>query len=322
MRKVLDEKYAIAVDLGGSHVRVALISSQGHILSKLKESTIKTGANGTVITRQISRLIHEVLATADQSVAKKIRGIGVASCGPLNYKKGGPEHSPNLGFPFVPLTGPLEKEFSLPVTLLNDCNAAVLGEQRFGAGKGIENLVYITISTGIGAGVIANNALLLGKSGNAAEVGHFIIDTNYDFPCSCGKGVGQWEGYASGRNIPQFFKHWARMHGKKINHELETAKDIFAAGRAHDRVAQEFFDELAKINARAISNIIAAYDPELITLGGSVVLHNSSVILGGIEKYVENYISVPPIMITKLKEDITLFGVTVTFFDKKNLRGA
>ena len=317
MDKKLKQEYVIAVDLGGSHVRVALVSSQGKIFGKLKEPTTKTGANAMAITQQIFRLIREALARADKSIAKNIRGIGIASCGPLNYKKGGPEHAPNLGFSFVPLVRPLEKEFSLPVKLLNDCNAAVLGEQRFDAGKGIENLVYITISTGIGAGVIANNALLFGKSGNAAEVGHFIVDTTYHLPCTCGKGVGHWEGYASGRNIPRFFKHWARMHGKKVNNELKTAKDIFAAGRAHDRVVQEFLGELSKINACAVSDIIAAYDPGLITFGGSVVFGNASVILQGIKRHMEHFLKPPIIKATSLGEDIALLGAASALFSKK-----
>lgn len=301
---------AIAADLGATNMRVALVSASGKVIAKLSEPTVKTGENGMAVTRQIIRMIHKMR----DAHPPKIIGIGIASIGPLDYQRGGPVRSPNVPFAFIPLIKPLRHVFDLPVLLFNDTNAAALGEYRFGAGKGKKNIVYITLSTGIGAGVIADGKLLLGKSGNAAEVGHVTVDTRYNLPCTCKKGDGHWEAYASGRNIPRFFTQWARTRDKKINHTFQTAKDIFAAGRARDPAVREFLDELSKINARAISNIIVAYDPELITIGGSVALHNASAILGGMKKYVDHYLPTPPITITKLGEDITLLGAAAGLF--------
>lgn len=312
----LSVRTAIAVDLGASNVRVALVSSSGKVIVKISEPTIKKGRDGNVISKQIIRMIREMRARHPT----KIMGIGIASIGPLDYRRGGAACSPNVPFAFIPLVGPLRQAFRVPVSLFNDCNAAVRGEQRFGAGRDKRNIVYITISTGIGAGVIADGKLLLGKSGNAAEVGHFTVDTKYNLRCTCKRGDGHWEGYASGRNIPKFFTQWARTHGKKIRHTFQTAKDIFAAGRARDPAVREFLDELSKINARAISNIIVAYDPELITIGGSVALRNPSRILHGIKKYVDRYLSTPPIAITKLGQDITLLGAAAGFFKYKKRR--
>jgi glucokinase len=203
----------------------------------------------------------------------------------------------------------------MPVSLLNDCNAAVLGEQAYGAGRGKQNIVYITISTGIGAGVVAGGALLLGRGGNAAEVGHFIVDTAYNLPCLCGKGKGHWERYASGAGMPVFFRHWAHEHGRKINRASVCAKDIFEAARAGDPPAREFLDEVSKINARGISNVIAAYDPQIITLGGSVTLSNGKIILAGIKKYIDRFLKPPVIMITPLGEDISLVGAAAAIYN-------
>ena len=201
--------------------------------------------------------------------------------------------------------------------LLNDANAAVLGEQCFGAGKGKKNLVYITISTGIGGGAIVDGKLLLGKNGNAAEVGHMIADTTYNIRCSCKRGIGHWEGCASGRNIPKFFKTWAKARGKKIAVMPRTAKDIFKNAQLGDVSAREFLDALHRVNARAISNIIAAYDPELITIGGSVMLMNASVLLSGIKKYVDRFLKTSKICVTSLGDDAGLLGAAMAVFAQR-----
>lgn len=305
------QKLAIAVDLGATNVRVALVSQEGKILKKIRETTTKQGRNGIVITNQIIRMIQEICRDIHQ---KRLAGISISSIGPLDYEKGGPVRSPSIPFGFVPLVKPLEKTCSLPVHLLNDAKAAALGEKYFGAGKNVKNLVYITISTGIGGGAIVDGHLLLGKGGNAAEIGHMIIDTTYNFPCGCGKGVGHWEGYASGKNIPQFFQFWLKKTDKKVAIQFQEAKDIFTQARRKNRLALEFLGELSKINARAISNIIVAYDPELITIGGSVALNNPKFILDGINKYVDHCLKPPKTQITKLGDDISLLGVTATIF--------
>lgn len=305
---------AIAIDFGASNIRVALVSPEGKILAKKKEPTIKEGASCTIITKQITRLVRSLL---EENKVKKVKGIGISSVGPLNYKKGGPENSPNIPFSFVPLVQPLQKEFSVPVLLYNDGNAAALGEKQFGSGKNIQNLVYITISTGIGGGAIVDGNLLLGKSGNAAEVGHFIVDTSYSIPCTCQKGIGHWEGLASGRNIPRFFEAWLQQEKKTASFEAKSAKDIFEAAKKGEAIALEFIEELSKVNGRAISNVVAAYDPDLITLGGSVALNNSKIIVDGIVKYTDHFLKSPKIFATKLGEDITLLGAAASVFQKK-----
>ena len=219
-------KLAIGIDLGASNIRVGLVYENGKILNALKEPTNKSGKDGLVVTKQIIRMINEL--QAENKPKKKVAGIGIASIGPLNYKRGGPENSPNIPYDFISLVKPLKKEFKLPIFLHNDANVAALAERYFGAGKKIENLVYITLSTGIGGGAIVNGNLLLGKSGNAAEVGHIIVDTKYNIPCTCGKGIGHWEGLASGTNIPRFYEIW-----RKANSAIPHITTEIEIGRAH-----------------------------------------------------------------------------------------
>lgn len=308
-------RVAVGVDLGGSNTRVGLISERGMVLETRKEPTDKSGKDGTVITQQIIRLIKELHGL--KKAQGKIIGIGVASTGPLDYARGGTMYFSSF-YDFVPLTKPLTEEFKLPVYLHGDARAAVLAERFFGAGKKIRNLVYITFSTGIGGGAIVDDHLLLGRSGNAAEVGHIIVDTKYEIPCPCGHGGGHWEAYASGTNIPKFYETWHKTNNPAPSAALNynEAKVIFTMAANKERFALDFLEELSRINARAVSSIIAAYDPELITIGGSVALHNPDFIIDGIKKYVEHLLEVPEIKITSLGDEIGVLGAAAAVFKK------
>ena len=140
-----------------------------------------------------------------------------------------------------------------------------------------------------------------------------MVDTEYNLPCSCQKGHGHWEAYASGNNIPKFFRVW-----KEKNH-LETrfpsaAKDIFKAARKKDKVALKFMEEMGKINGRGISNVIAAYDPEIIILGGAVALGNGDLVLKYSKKYIDKFLRLPKIKITTLGENAPLLGAAAEIF--------
>lgn len=313
----MKNQYALAIDLGATNVRVALVSRDGKIAAKLKEKTPKHGKSGAVVSQKIIEMIRFI--TAEYPDVRPV-GIGISSMGPLDYKAGGPLRSPNILFAFVPLVKPLRRKFSLPVFLLNDANAAVIAEQRFGAGKGKKNIVYITISTGIGGGVIVDGKLLLGRAGNAGEVGHMAVDTTYGLICSCKKGIGHWEGCASGRNIPKFFQTWAKAHRTKIGTAPKQARAVFNLAAAGNPAAREFLDILHRVNARAISDVIVAYDPELITIGGSVMLMNGQLLLGGIKKYVDRYLKTPKIRVTRLGDDIALLGAAAAVFTQREQR--
>jgi len=300
------KKLALAIDLGATNLRVALVSQNGEILEKIEEKTEKRGEEGKVVTSQILRLAQKFLKK------NKVIGIGISSIGPLDLKKGEVINSPNIPFKKIEVVLPLKKAFGLKTILLNDCSAAVWGEKHFGAGKKIDNLVYITISSGIGGGAIVDGHLLIGHSGNAVEIGHMNIKTEYELKCGCQR-KNHWEGYASGTNLPKFFKIWAKK--EKIKTKLpKEAKEIFERARNKDKIALKFLKVLSEINARAISNVIVAFAPQLITLGGAVVLNNQDLILKPIIERVENYLPVPKIIITPLKENICLLGAAALVF--------
>jgi glucokinase len=206
---------------------------------------------------------------------------------------------------------PLGAEFGVPVRLANDCHAGVLGEAVFGAGTGCRDQVYITLSTGIGAGVVSRGRIILGRDGNAAEIGHFHVDSTWNLTCGCG-GTGHWEGYASGRFLPRFFARWCELAGHPAgNAGSLSAEGIFSAARMRDPAALGFLEALGEINGRGISDVIVAYDPSLIVLDGSVVLRNGDLILPCLLQHVDRFLPPPEIRLSSLDGLAPLLGASV-----------
>jgi glucokinase len=233
-------------------------------------------------------------------------------------KRGIIKNTPNYPFNQIPIVEPLRKQFGVPTIIVNDCSAAVQGERVFGAGVGLDNLFYVTLSTGIGGGAIVDGHLLFGKDGNAPEIGHITIYHCSELICGCG-GKGHWEAYAGGKNIPNFARvlisrmNWEGSllyeicNGKLVNIHTKT---IFDLSKQKDQLSMNIVEEIGKINAVGFSNIINTFDPELITVGGSVALNNPGLILNPILKGVDQYIinRKPEIIITPLGGDAVLTG--------------
>ena len=317
------ERLAVGVDVGGTNIRVALGDERGRIIARISERTEKhRGPEG--ISRQIARNIRSLI---ERIGGKKIEGIGIGSAGPLDLKRGGLMKPTNIPYDFVPLVEPLREEFDLPVYLLNDCSVAVVGERFFGAGKEHENLAYITLSTGIGGGIYVDGHLLIGKDGNATEIGHFTIDCEGRLLCGCGKR-GHWEAYCSGNGIPNYVRLLLSEEDpeevkdsllmRKINGNLNllTAKILYDCAKAGDPISLKFTDRIGVLNAIGFACVIDAYDPSLITVGGSIALRNESLVLSPIRKYVGEHARnrVPEIRITPLGDDVVLYGAIAMVF--------
>jgi glucokinase len=257
---------------------------------------------------------------------KKIKGICIGSAGPLHLKKGGLLHPSNIPYDFVPLVEPIENELGFKTLLLNDGSAAVMGEHFYGSGVGINNLAYVTISTGIGGGVYVDGHLLTGKDGNAAEIGHFTIDNAGHLHCSCG-GKGHWEAYCSGRGIPHYLNYILKAKSKELEASnllsffqnsggKPSARNLFASAKTGDSLALSIVDIIGKLNAIGFANVNDAYDPSLITVGGSITLNNSDLILEPIKKYIGNHSinRVPAIKVTPLGGDVVMYGALARIF--------
>ena len=322
-----DEEPVIAVDLGATTTRVALFGPGREIRGRISSPTPGSGGSPAIVARHLAGLIREVLTAAPGPAPA---GIGISACGPIDHRRGAIVRPPNLPFGEIPLAGPLGDEFGIPVRLANDCHAGVLGEVAFGAGAGERNLVYITLSTGIGGGVLSGGKLVLGRDGNAAEIGHFHVDSTYGLPCGCG-GRGHWEGYASGRFLPRFFARWCeisdprgvrdrpggrgaplgRIPGPGPAETAGSAEDIFAAARRGEPAALGFLEALGEINGRGISDVIVAYDPARIILDGSVILRNEDLILPFLLPCIDRFLPLPEIQVTALDGLAPLCGASI-----------
>ena len=305
---ILVRKDYVAVDIGATNIRVALGSPKDIYKTLSKRTNKDHGPSG--VSSQIIRMIKSL-------EADNIYGIGVGSIGPLDLHNGRILNTPNLPFNEISVVKPLMSEFDVPVRMLNDCTVAVLGEQLFGAGKDLRNLVYITLSTGLGGGAIVDDHLLIGKDGNAAEVGHITIDPNSTLICGC-CGRGHWEAFSSGNNIPKLIRLRIK-DGQSCHRIIElaggdpekiAAENLFQAAKEGDPDALKMVYELGKINAIGFANVVNIFDPQLITIGGSIALNNPELVVDPIMDNIDKHLinRRPKIMITPLGEDVVLYG--------------
>ncbi|MEM3404236.1 MAG: ROK family protein [Nitrososphaeria archaeon] len=308
---------SIGVDIGATNLRVAVGVKDGRILAKLVTKTTHEG-DEYALSRQILAIINEL----PREFLENAIEVNIGTTGPLNLKLG--FISPvNLPFKRCYLVEPISKELGLPVRMFNDCVVAVIGEKFFGQGRKVDNLVYVTFGSGIGGGVFVDGRLILGKDGNAHEVGHFTVDFEGRLVCGCGKR-GHWEAYCSGNNIPKYARYLSSEVDREIvrssvlHDRLETltTKEVFDAAKKGDNFALTVIEKMGEINSIGISNIINAYDPELIILGGSVAFNNSELILRpiveGIKEHTVNRI--PDIKLTALGDDVGLYGAIAAAF--------
>ncbi|QTL97035.1 ROK family protein [Iocasia frigidifontis] len=268
-------EYFLGIDIGGTKILTAIADSSGKILISNKRST-EADKGQDVIIDNIIKTIDNVLNNSNIS-KEEVASIGIGSPGPLNTKDGVIIENANLPWRDVPIVELLEERTGIsPIFLENDANAAALGEKWFGAGRGVADLIYITISTGIGGGIIIDRRIYHGKSDIAGEVGHMIIDPNGPL-CGCGNH-GCFEAMASGTAINRMAKKvvednqeskmFALLKGdlNKIN-----GKVIAEAAEMGDQLAQDIWKRAAYYMGLGIANLLNIFNPGMIILGGGVM---------------------------------------------------
>ncbi len=255
----------IAVDIGGTQLRAAVFKNGSEKPHHNKKTT--TRGDGSTFDR-LCDLIQSVMIDDE-----KVEKIIVATPGPVNPVTGIISSTPNIpewhDFPIGPN---LSSHFKLPVKVGNDANLAALGEWRFGAGKGHKHLIYMTISTGIGGGVITDGKLLLGVNGLAAELGHVTIQP--DGPvCSCGQS-GHIESYTSGPSIARYVKEKIRegSHSSLKDLPIITAKEITTAAINGDALAIEALSRAGFYLGMMLASFVQIFNPSIVIFGGGVSL--------------------------------------------------
>lgn len=263
-------KTALAIDLGGTELRAALVTTEGDVAGFAATPTDARGGPDAVIAQMIG-LVEKVRAEAPG--ARPV-GLGIGAPGPLDPEAGIVVDAPTLsGWQDVPLVAILTERLGLAVKLENDANAAALGEWRFGAGQGTQSMVFITVSTGIGGGVIVDGRLLHGRRGLAGEIGHMAVSDRPE-RCACG-ATGCWEALASGTALSREAAQRVRSGQAPALAALAgdapvTARHVGEAARAGDAEALGLLDAEARWLGIGLTNLLHLYSPERLILGGGV----------------------------------------------------
>jgi glucokinase len=263
----MSNKVYAGIDLGGTKILAVLLDENGALLNKAEVSTNAQEGSEAVIQRMV-RLINECLDEAHQLIS-----IGVATAGTLNAQEGVVALASNLGWTDVPLGPKLEQAFGVPVSIENDANAAAYGEWAAGAGQGTKDCVYVTVSTGIGAGIVSAGRLVRGRDASAGELGHITIDWNGP-KCPCGN-VGCLELYASGtaiarqaRQLTEKIPGQAASLIEKAGGNPITSRHVAEAASAGDDLSIRILQEAGQALGAGLVSIIHAMNPEVLIIGG------------------------------------------------------
>jgi glucokinase len=263
-------KNVLAVDIGGTHFRTGLFDEQGRRLLVLEGDTDRVAGRDWMLG-QIASRCRELMAQTDAPV----KACGLSFGGPVDFPQQRVTSVHSSGWKGFELGKWMEQTLGIPCRLDNDANAGALGEYHFGAGRGSKLMVYITISTGIGSGIIYEGKLLRGKDHMAGEIGHIPISDS-DALCSCG-GRGCLESFSSGAAIESRAREWGERRPERVERMIElsggpeiTAKGLMLAAGEGDQPATEILKETARWLARGIVTVIRILNPEVIVLGGGV----------------------------------------------------
>jgi glucokinase len=250
----------LALDIGGTKLAAGVVDELGYVHSFLVEPSRAEEGPAPVLDR-LFELGRRAVAESDVGWAE-IAAVGLGCGGPLDAERGillAPPHLP--GWHDVRVTRLAEQTYERPAILENDATAAALAEYRYGAGAGTSNMVYLTLSTGVGGGVVVGGSLYRGASGNGGELGHVTIDW-HGRPCKgCGR-LGCLEAYVSGTSITE--------RAREAGLDLSTAEDVSAAARAGEPGARRVWDETVEALACGLTSIVNLFEPELVVLGGGV----------------------------------------------------
>ena len=277
----MKKKYVVGVDLGGTKIYTALVDLEGNIIKEKKVETLAFEGENAVM----GRIIDTINYVIDGTEKNLIKSIGIGSPGPLDVKNGVIIENSNLPFKNFEIVKTIRETYDLPTYLDNDANVATLGEFMFGAGKGTENMVFITASTGIGGGAVINGKLFRGTTGNALEIGHTIV-ANEGPRCGCGN-IGCAEALGSGTAIGKRAKEAVATNVETSlkNYENVTSKEVFKEAANGDRVAKNILETSLNYLGIAVANTITNFDPEKVVIGGGVI-NGGSIVLDTIRRVV------------------------------------
>lgn len=281
----MDKKYCFGVDIGGTTVKIGLFQTDGTIVDKWEIKT-NTENHGSAILPDVAQSLKDKLK--ETGIEKSmVKGVGIGVPAPVNAE-GIVQNTANLGWGYKEVKREMEEITGLTAEVGNDANVAALGEMWLGAGKGQQDMIMVTLGTGVGGGVIVGGRPIVGSGGAGGEIGHLCVNYEETDHCGCGK-TGCLEQYASATGIARLarirlVKNDDPSTLRKCEMGEITAKTVFDALKEGDKVAGEIVEEFGSYLGHAMANIAAVTDPTVIVIGGGVS-KAGDIILGYIEKY-------------------------------------
>lgn len=303
--------YRIGIDLGGTNIAVGVVDDGHAIVSRVSVPTMASRPAAEVV-RDMGGAVEQVLARAGASVAD-CRSMGVGSPGTCNSADGVVERAYNLGWDHVPVCRMLEQRFGIPCRLSNDANCAALAEQVAGAAVGHDNVVLVTLGTGVGGGIIIGGRIYDGMRGAGAELGHTLLVMDGE-PCTCGRR-GCWEAYSSATALIRQACHAAARHPDSLLARLAdvNGKTVFDAADRGDETARAVVNRYCDYLGAGLVNIVNALAPEVILIGGGISRQGER-LLAPVRRYVERNCfggkdgAVPVIAPAKLGNEAGIIG--------------
>lgn len=281
------KKYGFGVDIGGTTCKIGLFETTGTLLDKWEIKT-NTQNGGASILDDVAASIKDKMA-AEKIDADMVQGVGVGVPGPVTGD-GVVLRCVNLGWNVVDVKKELSSRTGFAVQVGNDANVAALGEMWQGGGKGHNNVVMVTLGTGVGGGIIVDRHIVAGAKGAGGEIGHMIVNENEKDFCNCGRR-GCLEQYTSATGIVRMAKYKLAEDTRETSLrgiDPLTAKDIFDCAKADDAVALELVEELGKVLGKALAGIACVVDPEIFVIGGGVS-KAGDILVNVVQKYYQEY---------------------------------
>ena len=320
-------EYALVADVGGTQTRIALIDDAGVVVARQSTETRASEGRDAVMNRLAEALEH--MASGTRFAAS---GVGLSLASPVEPGTGVMYNPPNLGREwhlYTPIPF-LRERLSLPVFAGNDATLGAVGEHAYGAGRGCSDMIYMTVSTGIGGGVIIDNKLFTGSSGFGGEIGHMTIDQNGEL-CNCGN-VGCLEALASGSALARISQARLRAGESSIMTDLAggdiedvDARIVVQAARQGDRLAVSLMEQVTHSLASGIISLMHIFDPQLIVIGGSLG-NNLGKYMPIVESEVKqrgmaHFQGAVPVAMSHLGDDVSLLGAAALVFSAHTEQG-
>lgn len=314
-------KYSVGIDVGGMSIKGALISSEGSIIYKYVYE-VKTRKGNEEFVVNLRNVLDNVLKYVKDN-DYKIEGIGIGIPGIVDNKKNIVVSASNIKTENLDLNEAL-KDYGMPIIISNDANVACLAETKVGAARGVQNVILLTLGTGVGGGVVIDGKIFEGNKGQGTELGHMVIEVD-GISCGCGR-KGCFETCASASALLRYTTEEmladnSSIMWEKVDGEINkvTGKTSFEAAKEGDEAANRVVHKYIKYLSTGIMNLNNIFRPELFLLGGGVS-NQGDYLINNVKEYCEKYnygyknSVVPEIKCAELKNDAGVIGAGCLFF--------